>query len=558
MFTNRPSRDGGGGGGRRPEQVPAPPQQQPRNRGGSNDSSRGASRGGSSFDASVSNSRSSRTAVQARPSTAQPVIRTAPMARQATAAALVPAAVAAAPATPTNTATSRPPPPSYSSMPDPAPASGSFLPAAALLPGGMPVTINEPELYLCTDDYPFTSKQYDRQRELRLGLDVNAAIDEKVPLMDSESHKQLNLTSAKGSTLQELDLECARKHLEAIKDSVATHEELHGFTLFEDEEAVKVLDLAGLENAPGLLSDVTQQCRVVFTTKRRLVFTQANHSAEVGQTPLPFLAALLTCCHDRWSRRKWVSYYASIDVAEVLQVFVQQTLSTSYQNSHCTCRDCYDSICCPMGGAMFSQKDMDGATQTLGDNDPGNFMRKFDKQRHLRHALVIRYVDLASNAVLQTTAMAHPSTPARELYEMARSIDANITMTMADWLKHKALPTPLVSGPFQNEPPSPPLFHRTSYKALLFVLFAIALGFFALNVTAAVFMSLSVFVALFGSFFSMNRGRNHAARAVGSISKTLLGTQGAGLVVYAISFAAAVSSNTGDDDDQTSTSPFVT
>lgn len=41
----------------------------------------------------------------------------------------------------------------------------------------------------------------------------------------------------------------------------------------------------------------------------------------------------------------------------------------------------------------------------------------------------------------QTTAMARPSTPAHELYDMARLINANITMTMADWLKHKALPT---------------------------------------------------------------------------------------------------------------------
>lgn len=39
---------------------------------------------------------------------------------------------------------------------------------------------------------------------------------------------------------------------------------------------------------------------------------------------------------------------------------------------------------------MYSQKDMDGATQTLGDDDPGDCMSRFDKQRHKRHALVIR------------------------------------------------------------------------------------------------------------------------------------------------------------------------
>lgn len=52
-----------------------------------------------------------------------------------------------------------------------------------------------------------------------------------------------------------------------------------------------------------------------------------------------------------------------------------------------------------------------------------------------------RYVDCASNSVLETTAMAHPSTPASQLYEMARLIEANITMRTADWLKHKILPT---------------------------------------------------------------------------------------------------------------------
>lgn len=94
--------------------------------------------------------------------------------------------------------------------------------------------------------------------------------------MDSESHAQLSLTPADGSILNELDLECARKHLDAIEGNVTTHEELHGFTLMEGEKPDKVLDLAGLQNAPGLLNDVTQQCRVVFTNKQRLVFTQVG------------------------------------------------------------------------------------------------------------------------------------------------------------------------------------------------------------------------------------------------------------------------------------------
>lgn len=43
-----------------------------------------------------------------------------------------------------------------------------------------------------------------------------------------------------------------------------------------------------------------------------------------------------------------------------------------------------------MGGTMFSRKDMNGATQTLGDHDPGDCTSKFDKTRYKRHALVIR------------------------------------------------------------------------------------------------------------------------------------------------------------------------
>lgn len=108
--------------------------------------------------------------------------------------------------------------------------------------------------------------------------------------------------------------------------------------------------------------------------------------------------------------------------------------------------------------------------------------------------------------------------------------------------------SPLVSGPFQNAPPSSPLFRRTSYKALLFVLFAIALGFLALNVTAAVFMILAVFVALGGSY--QHQRQNHAARAVGVMSKTLLGTQAGGLVVYVIAFAVVLG-NSGDNEDET-------
>lgn len=55
-----------------------------------------------------------------------------------------------------------------------------------------------------------------------------------------------------------------------------THEELHSFIFMKEEKDVDVLDLAGLENAPGVYHEVTQSCRLVFTSKNRLVFTQVH------------------------------------------------------------------------------------------------------------------------------------------------------------------------------------------------------------------------------------------------------------------------------------------
>lgn len=62
--------------------------------------------------------------------------------------------------------------------------------------------------------------------------------------------------------------------MDAIEDSVASHEELQSFILMKDESVGLTLDLAGLEQAPGLYNDVTQNCRLVFTDQKRLVFTQ--------------------------------------------------------------------------------------------------------------------------------------------------------------------------------------------------------------------------------------------------------------------------------------------
>ena len=39
---------------------------------------------------------------------------------------------------------------------------------------------------------------------------------------------------------------------------------------------------------------------------------------------------------------------------------------------------------------MRTDKGIDGVTQTLGDYDPEGLMKRFDKTRHMRHALVVR------------------------------------------------------------------------------------------------------------------------------------------------------------------------
>ncbi|CAB1109107.1 unnamed protein product [Ectocarpus sp. CCAP 1310/34] len=359
-----------------------------------------------------------------------------------------------------------------------------------------------------------------------------------MPQIDPSSRKMLQMTSGVAADLEEWDIECATKHLDAIKDSVTTHDDLHEFTLMKGEKVVNALDLAGLVDAPGLFDDLTQRCRVVFTNKKRLIFTQANHSAVVGLPKMRCLASLLTCCHDRWSRRTWTAYCATINASEVLQVFVHQELSTSYQTSTCTFNDILEFLCCPTGGSMYSEKDIDGVTQTLGDHDPGDCMSRWDKTRFMRHALVIRYVDCASHSVLETRAMAHPSVPASQLYEMARSIEANITVRMTDWTKSKSLPTALDASRFDNSSPPPPLFKRKSYKGLMFLLLIVALIFFAVDTTAAVFMVFAVLVALYGAYSGSRTQRRRIRNAgwwIFNVSKKTLGSNGAGAGVYAIS-----------------------
>ena len=78
------------------------------------------------------------------------------------------------------------------------------------------------------------------------------------------------------SALADWDVECALKHLDAVGPSVVSHEDLHEDTLMEGEFAEDVIDLAGVENAPGAFNDVSQRCRLIFTNQKRLVFTQVG------------------------------------------------------------------------------------------------------------------------------------------------------------------------------------------------------------------------------------------------------------------------------------------
>lgn len=106
--------------------------------------------------------------------------------------------------------------------------------------------------------------------------------------------------------------------------------------------------------------------------------------------------------------------------------------------------------------------------------------------------------------------------------------------------------SPLDPAAFNNSPPPPPLFKRTSYRGTIFVLFIVALSYFAVDTTAAVIMLLSVLASLIGSYTSSKARRRVTRRAMGLMgmlfgsaggpSKTVVGTSGGGLVAYALVF----------------------
>ena len=95
--------------------------------------------------------------------------------------------------------------------------------------------------------------------------------------MPARRYALLRLYAAPVSrALAQWDEECVVKHLDAVGPSVVSHEDLHEYTLMEGEFAEDVIDLAGVKNAPGAFNDVSQQCRLIFTNQKRLVFTQVG------------------------------------------------------------------------------------------------------------------------------------------------------------------------------------------------------------------------------------------------------------------------------------------
>lgn len=403
-------------------------------------------------------------------------------------------------------------------------------------------SVNQLAPILHTDEWPFGYGQPDVARETLLGQDRDNALRDRknVPSLNNESYKQvaLNAEIPIARELQSWDEECLAKHLDAINGSAISLEELQDLCLMNNESVVQVMDLAGVVNAPGLLTDVTQRCRLTLTDKNRLIFTQANHSAEVGVPQMGCCFALVQCCHDRWSTRKWTSFFASINASEVLDVFVQQSLTTSYTASDCNCKTTCESLCCTVGGTLMSQKNMDGMTQTLADHDQrSGCTQKWVKTRYMRHSLVIRYIDTSNNRVEQVIAMADPDVPSTYLYQLARSVNEARTITSKEWLLAKRVPTPGGFGEFSNESPIP-LLKRGSYKAVVAVLLVLGFLFLIGSVVGGIFMILGVLIMLGGSFRQL--AKSTVASYAPSVSKSLSYTLYGGGVLYSLGFLIAI------------------
>ncbi|CAM9436152.1 unnamed protein product [Choristocarpus tenellus] len=192
--------------------------------------------------------------------------------------------------------------------------------------------------YLHSKEWPFTEAQFDVDKEDKME-DALLQPGGDVPLLSDANFREINVHE-KGifrRELQDWDEKCAKKHITAICDSVISPEEAMEYILQENEGILDTLDLVGIENAPGVHSSISQCCRLTLTSLGRIIFTQGVHTADVVLQEVGLLERIFSCHAGYGSSRKWVSYCGTISSQEVLQVFVQQDLATTYNKSPWSC-----------------------------------------------------------------------------------------------------------------------------------------------------------------------------------------------------------------------------
>lgn len=66
-----------------------------------------------------------------------------------------------------------------------------------------------------------------------------------------------------------------------------TRTTLQASILCNQERVMEELDLAGIANAPGIRTDITQRCRMILTDRNRIVFSQVRQKEEdLTDTPV--------------------------------------------------------------------------------------------------------------------------------------------------------------------------------------------------------------------------------------------------------------------------------
>ncbi|CAM9600924.1 unnamed protein product [Phaeothamnion confervicola] len=204
------------------------------------------------------------------------------------------------------------------------------------------------------------------------------------------------------------------------------------------ETTESVVELAGIRSAPGTRTEKSQHCRLVWTSRKRLVFLQAGHSAELGLSASDLCHSICPCPRTVSSMRKFEAYAGVVDASQILEVFVHQVDMTTYVR---TIDICCGPICkgdCSFGGVLRSRKTVDELAKTLDFDDLEEGTEQ--KQRVMMHSLIIRYLNVATNSVEETVAVAAPDVDVGSLYQLAADLQAAKTVTVEQWLGLKAYP----------------------------------------------------------------------------------------------------------------------